>query len=173
MFRVVRLLVLLALVSPCLLSAGEKKPPPVTIRLHNQGDEKEGESFVTSIELTNPPQKIFIRKVPIVTERDIKAFLPFPGRDGMIAAYFRLDADGTNKLAQFTNDRKGEIAVLLVNGRVASAARVERGVNDGILYVPGGILPNEIAALELKYPIIGREKEFGKKPKPVKKTPQS
>ena len=42
-------------------------------------------------------------------------------------------------------------------------------VGDGILYVPGGLLPQEIAALQTKFPVIGRESEFGKKkaaPKP-------
>ena len=59
----------------------------------------------------------------------------------------------------------------MVNGRVAAALRVEERVQDGILFVPGGILPNEVALLEMKFPVIGRESEFGKKPpkdKPVK-----
>ena len=57
----------------------------------------------------------------------------------------------------------------MVNGRVAAALRVEQRVKDGILFVPGGILPNEVQLLELKYPVIGRESEFGKKPAKEKK----
>ncbi|MFZ4599118.1 MAG: hypothetical protein ACOYNN_10765 [Terrimicrobiaceae bacterium] len=154
--------------------AGEKKPLPVTIRLHGEGNEREGESFVTQIELVNPQKKIFIRKVPVLNERDIKAFLPFPGRDGMIGAYFVLDPHGADKLLQFTTESRGQLATVMINGRVAAAMRVETPVKDGIFLVPGGILPSEIVRLEQAYPIIGRESEFGKKkPKPEKekKTP--
>lgn len=151
--------------------AAAKKPALFTIRLHGEGNEKEGESFVTSVELINPPQKIFIRKVPVVTERDIKAFYPFPGYDGMAGAYFRLDAHGADKLQQFTIEDRGKLAVVMINGRPAAALRIEKGVNDGILFVPGGILPQEIAQLEQKYPVIGREADFHKKPK-KKKVPK-
>lgn len=149
--------------------AGEKKAPPVTIRLHGEGHEREGESFVSEVELTNPPKKIFIRKVPVINERDIKAFFSFPGRDGTFGAYFRLDAHGTNKLQQFTTEERGDIAVILINGRVAAAARVDKPVQDGLLFVPAGLLPAEITQLSQKYPVIGREDEFGKKPKKEKK----
>lgn len=152
-----------------MLHAGQKKPLPVSIRLFSEGNEKEGESFVTPVELTNPQKRIFLRKVPIVTEKDIKAFYPFPGRDGMIGAYFRLDAHGADKLDQFTTEDRGKLAVIMVNGRVAAALRVEKRVSDGILFVPGGILPNEVELLEMNYPVIGRESEFGKKPAPAKK----
>lgn len=151
------------LVTALPLAAGEKKPPAVTIRLHGEGSEREGESFVTSVELTNPQKKIFIRKVPILNERDFKAFYPFPGRDGMIGAYFVLDAHGSNKLLEFTTAAKGKLGVIMVNGRVSSAVRIESTVKDGIFFVPGGILPNEVLQLESKFPIVGREAEFGKK----------
>jgi hypothetical protein len=85
----------------------------------------------------------------------------------MIGAYFQLDAHGTNKLQQFTVENKGRMAVILINGRVASKARITNNVNDGILFVPGGILPVEIARLHKKFPIIGKESEFRKKPKPI------
>lgn len=151
------------------LMAGSKKSPEVTIRLHAQGDKAVGESFVTEVELTNPKQKIFIQKVPVISERDIKTFYAFPGNDGMIGAYFRLDAHGTNKLFQFTQEEKGRTAVVLINGRIASAMMIQPGGNDGIFYVPGGFLPQEIALLQKKFPIIGRESEFGKKPPAPKK----
>lgn len=152
--------------------AGSKKSAPITIRLHGEGNRADGESFVTEIQLNNPPQKIFIHKVPEVSERDIKAFLPFPGNDGMIGAYFRLDPHGTNKLQQFTFEQKGRIGVILINGRIASAVRITPNT-DGIFFVPGGLLPEEARLLQLKYPIIGQESEFGKKtPRPKKEAAQ-
>ena len=160
--------VLLLLAAAPSAHAGQKKPAPVSIRLLAEGNEKEGESFVTPVELTTPKKKIFVRKVPILSERDIKAFYPFPGRDGLAGAYFRLDPHGSDKLEQFTTEDRGKLAVVFVNGRVAAALRVER-VADGILYVSGGITPDEIATLQTKYPVIGRESEFGKKPPKAKK----
>jgi len=157
------------LAAPRPAHASEKKPIPVTVRLHGEGKEQEGPSFVTSIELTNPAKKIFIRKVPAVNERDIKAFYPFPGHDGLIGAYFRLDAHGTNKLDQFTIEEKGKLAVVLINGRVSAALHIENRVGDGILFVPGGIKPDEIVLLEQRFPVIGRESQFGQKPAPEKK----
>ncbi|MFZ4777111.1 MAG: hypothetical protein ACOYM3_17215 [Terrimicrobiaceae bacterium] len=164
-----RLFSVLLAVSPLVVQAGQKKAAPVSLRLFAEGNEKEGESFVTPVELTSPQKKIFVRKVPILSEKDIKAFYPFPGRDGMVGAYFRLDPHGSDKLEQFTTEDRGKLAVIMINGRVAAALRVEQRVADGILYVPGGILPNEIAQLELKYPVIGRESDFGKKPPKEKK----
>ena len=165
----IRLLPAVLVFFPLALHAGQKKPAPVSIRVFCEGNEKEGESFVTPVELTVPQKRVFLRKVPVVTERDISSFYPFPGRDGMIGAYFRLDAHGADKLDQFTTEDRGKLAVIMINGRVAAALRIEQRVRDGILFVPGGILPNEVALLEGNYPVIGRESEFGKKPTKEKK----
>ena len=168
MHRYFPLLPVLLVFSPLIVHAGQQKPAPVSIRVFCEGNEKEGESFVTPVELTNPKRKAFLRKVPICTERDFTTFLPFPGRDGTIGAYFRLDPHGSDKLDQFTTEDRGKLAVIMINGRVAAVLRVER-VRDGILFVPGGLLPNEVVLLEMKYPVIGRESEFGKKPAKEKK----
>jgi hypothetical protein len=110
-----------------------------------------------------------MHKVPAVNEGDIKAFYPFPGNDGLAGAYFLLDAHGTNKLQQFTIEENGRLAIILINGRITAAMKITAPVKDGLLYVPGGILPGEIAALQTKFPILGNEAEFGKKPRPPKK----
>jgi hypothetical protein len=142
------------------LEAGAKKAPPVTIRLHGEGNEVEGDSFVTGIELLNPARTITMRKVPAVSEGDITSFHPFENADGTFGAYFKLDAHGSNKLQQFSTEEKGRLAVVLVNGRVASALTIDSTVRDGILYVPSGILPAEVADLARAHPLIGREAEF-------------
>ncbi len=148
--------------APAPLQAGGAKSPPVTIRLHCEGSPSDGESFVTELQLVDG-RKIPIRKVPVVNERDITAFYPFPGNDGLPGAYFRLDAHGAHKLQQLAIEDKGRTAVVLVNGRPAAALKISGSVNDGILYVPGGLLPQEILQLERHYPVIGRESQFGKK----------
>ncbi|MEI8312246.1 MAG: hypothetical protein WCH98_15950 [Verrucomicrobiota bacterium] len=169
MSQIFRLLAAALVISPLMVHAGANKPSPVSIRVFCEGNEKEGESFVTPVELANPQKRVFLRKVPIVTEKDFTAFYPFPGRDGMIGAYFRLDPHGSDKLDQFTTEDRGKLAVIMINGRVAAALRVEERVKDGILFVPGGILPNEVALLQTKFPVIGRESEFGKPPPKAQK----
>ncbi|MEI8294492.1 MAG: hypothetical protein WCG66_11015 [bacterium] len=156
-------LILLLAVMPLHLWAGAKRTPPLTIRLHGEGSAADGPSFSSEIQLNNPHQKIFIRNVPVVSERDIVAFLPFPGSDGQVGAYFQLDAHGSNKIQQFTVEEKGRSAVVLFNGRIVANMTIHGAVNDGILFVPGGMTPSEVLLLEKQFPILGRESEFGKK----------
>lgn len=153
------------------LHAGTKKEPLPAIRLHGEGSSTDGGSFGSEIQLTNPPKKIFMRKVPVVNERDFKAFHPFPGQDGLSGAYFQLDAHGSNKLHQFTVEDRGRLAVVLVNGRVASALQVDAPVKDGILMVPGGIAPQEILALEKHLPLIGAGPEKVRKSSKKQQSP--
>lgn len=165
------LLILVASLIPSPLLAGGKKAPVLTIRLHGEGSASDGPSFSSEIQLNNPPVKIFMRNVPVTSERDITAFLPFRGNDGQAGAYFRLDAHGANKLQQFTVEEKGRTAIVMINGRIVANMKINAAVNDGILYVPGGILPVEIQLLEKQFPVIGRESEFGKKPRRPAKEP--
>lgn len=152
---------LLCLLPLNLLCAGESNDQNlVTIRLHAEGNEKETETFVVPVTLTNPPKQTFIRKVPILTERDITAFYAFAANDGTVGCYFKLDADGTHKLNQHTVDKLDTMVVAMINGRIACALMVDKRIEDGILYIPSGFLPIEIAKLQAKFPIIGKEKEF-------------
>lgn len=156
-----RRLLLFCLFPLGILCAGQSNDDNlVTIRLHAEGNEKETETFVVPVTLTNPPKQTFVRKVPILTERDIVAFYAFAANDGSIGCYLKLDADGTHKLNQHTVDKLDTMVVAMINGRVASAMMVDKRIEDGILYIPSGFLPIEIAKLQAKFPIIGKEKEF-------------
>lgn len=160
---------LLALASAPLF-AGGKKPPGVAIRLHGEGSAADGPSFVSEIDTGPPHGKTFIKKVPEVNERDIKSFYPFPGHDGLAGAYFRLDAHGANKLMQFTTEENGRAAFILINGRIVARVKIDGAVRDGVLYVPGGLLPSEILALQQIFPVIGEDgKAVLKKSQPAPK----
>ena len=164
--KTLRLIVILcALFATIQAHAGAKKSPTLSIRLHGEGSSTDGPSFSSEVQLNNPPVKIFMRNVPVTSERDITAFHPFPGNDGQAGAYFRLDAHGANKLHQFSVEEKGRTAIILINGRVAANMKISEAVKDGILYVPGGIQREEILLLQKQFPLIGNESEFGKKPR--------
>jgi hypothetical protein len=156
MFR----LALLFLLPVLAVEASERKPPTISIRLHAEGNPREGETFVVPVTLLNPPKQTVIRKVPIVTERDIVSFYPFAAADGTIGCYFKLDADGTNKLMQHTIEYRDTLVVAMVNGRVACTMMVGQKITDGIMTFPSGFLAKEIVELQARYPIVGKEKQF-------------
>jgi hypothetical protein len=141
------------------------KPPPLQIRIHPEGHEREGDSFVTKVQLLNPSKEVYIRKVPIVSEQDFVAFYPFSNPNGTMGAYFLLNAHGRNKLEQHTTSARDQIVIAMINGRIGSALRVDQKVTDGILFVPAGILGEEIVELQAKLPIIGSEKKFSEQKK--------
>lgn len=142
------------------VQAGEKKSEPLSVRLHAQGNPKDGSTFGTSIELTQPKKNIFIKKVPIVNERDFVSFYPFAAGNGTLGAYFKLDAEGSNKLETLTVESRGSLAVAMISGRVASAMQIDAKITDGILLIPSGFLPDEILRLQTEIPTIGKESEF-------------
>ena len=160
----------LLLLLPMALQAGQSKPAPITVRLHAEAVKTEGPSFVTEIQLKVPNKKIFVRKVPFMTERDIKAILPFTTDDGSLGCIFRLDPSGTQRTDEHTTAARDTIVVALVNGRVASAMRVDRRITDGIVTIPSGFLPEEILALQALHPTIGKESDFQKQSREAKKS---
>ncbi len=151
---------ILSLLMPCAIFASEKKAPLITVRIHAEGSEREGPSFVAPIELAYPAKRIFIRKVPIIGEKDIAAILPFSSADGTLGCTLKLDADGTQKIEEHTTTARDAIVAVLINGRIASALRVDRRITDGIITIPSGFLPEEILILQTKHPTLGKEKEF-------------
>lgn len=153
-------LVLFFLLPMLALEASGQKPTAISIRLHAEGNPREGETFVVPVTLVNPPKQTVIRKVPVVSERDIVSFYPFAAADGTIGCYFKLDANGTNKLMQHTIEYRDTLVVAMINGRVACAMMVGKKISDGIMTFPSGFLAKEIVELQARFPIIGKEKQF-------------
>jgi hypothetical protein len=160
-----RRLLCLLLLSAFSLHAAEEYP--VMVRLSAEADAKEGDTFTVPLVLPNSAKQIVVRKVPIITERDISEFYPFPATDGSgsIGCYFKLDYDGTAKLEQHTTEARDTIVIASINGRVASAMTVDKKITDGIMLVPTGFTPTEVAQLQTKYPTMGKEKDFNEQKK--------
>lgn len=127
MLAIMRFLFLLALVLASAAALAADKPP-LSIRLHSEGLEREGPSFVTPIDLTVPPKRIFIRKVPIITEKDIKAIFPFTEESGSLGCTLILDNSGRERIEEFTTSSRDAIVVALINGRIAAAMTVDRRI---------------------------------------------
>jgi len=159
-----RLALLLSLIVP-LFSAQAQKVPPLTVRLHGESRNTETDSFTSEVQLAFPDKKIRIGKVPIISEKDIAAIYPYPSPDGNIGVYLILDASGTNRLEEYTTQQRDSLVVALINGRVATAMRVDKRVTDGVLSIPTGFSLEEILVLQSKHPTVGKEKEFDQQKK--------
>ena len=127
-----------------LLWVGAAEKPPVLLRVHLQAPEGAKGMVTVPITLLNPPETIAIRNIPEVSEKEIRQVRTLP--DGVVVVEF--DDFGKTKLEVATNTGRGLILVVIVNGRVVYAPRIDTNLTRGALALPpGSILPDEIQAL--------------------------
>lgn len=145
--------------------AGAKKQSAASVRFHAQGGAEAGD-FAQPVKLLHSSREVRMQTMPLLTEREITAFYPFPAQDGSgtFGAYFKLDSHGSNLLGQHTMSRRGTYLFAFFNGRRVVDLYVDRGVTDGIAIIPSGLTAFEISLLETSFKVIGRENE-----KPAKK----
>jgi preprotein translocase subunit SecD len=140
--------------------AGTPKPPPMTFRLHAETHAKDGDTFSLPLTVGDPPQQVVVEKLAMISEREIKAFHPFPSPAGQgMGIYFQLDQHGSNALEQITTSKRDKYMVAIFNGRPLARMRIDRPIKDGIVYVPGGIFPEEIQQMGMRLPLIGEGAE--------------
>jgi len=137
----------------------------VLIRLHAPGNPADGEPFVRPVKVGFSQEDFYISKVPIITEKNIERVFPFTNADGSMGCTLALDFSGVQKIDEQTARERDSIIVALVNGRVASAMRVDRRISNGIITIAGGLTEYEIYALLAKYPMIGKESDFPRQKK--------
>jgi hypothetical protein len=143
----------LAFVALALLCLGSaKKPPMVDIRIHALGTEAEAPTFAIPATLLNGTP-VFLQRMPLLSQREVKAIYPFVAADGSHGTYLRVDNHGSRLLQQHTMSRRGELLVVLVNGRQVSNLLVD----DGIVSIPRGLSADDIDLLTSVFPVIGQE----------------
>jgi hypothetical protein len=170
MNRILLSAVLLAL--PILLapsaSAGSsnKKKDTVTIRVHGEAGQEDGEKFSIPYVLLDG-RKTTLSVMPLLSEHDVKAVYPFKAPDGTGGAYLKLDGHGANLLTQFSIEKMGRNAVLavIVNGRQVADLMVDAPVRDGIFVIPSGMTMVEEALLVNGFPLMGQENSAAQKKK--------
>lgn len=141
-----RLYVLVLQVLPWLfgffLWIGAAEKPPVLIRVHLQAPEGAKGDVSVPVSLFNPPEKIAIQSLPELSEKDIRKVST--RSDGTILLEF--DDFGRTKLDVATSTGRGLILVVIVNGRVVYAPRVDTVLKNGCLLLPvGAVTPEEMA----------------------------
>jgi hypothetical protein len=167
--------VLLALALPLAITshvhAGAKKQSAVSIRFYPEGGAEGGE-FSQKVDLINPHRSTYMGEIPLISEREIKAYYPFQAGDGSFGAYFKLDDHGTNLLAQHTMSRRGSYILVFFNGRHVVDLYVDKAVQDGIAVIPSGLTPADMELLSITFSVIGHEDIKPLKPKKEPKEPQ-
>jgi hypothetical protein len=123
-----------------------------TVRCHMEVDGTPGDPFATSVQLINPPKRIFIESAPSLSERQIRAVRIYPTANGSWAALIQLDNSGRLTLQNLSNSNRGRTMVVYV-GTAKSARQVidleiDSPVSDGLLPIPRGLTYAE--ALELQ-----------------------
>lgn len=118
--------------------------PKVHMRFHVQANEVLPKEQLVPIQLLNPPQLIYIRKLPEVTERHFKSI----ERLASGAILIQLNQAGTSLLEAATSSYQGMILVVLCNGRVLYDAVIDIPLRDGRFIIPGGMSDEEILAFQ-------------------------
>ena len=127
-----------------ILWIGAAEKPPVLLRVHLQAPEGAKGMVTVPVTLLNPPETIAIRNLPEVSEKDIESVRALA--DGTVVVEF--DDFGKTKLEVATNTGRGLILVVIVNGRVVYAPRIDTNLTRGALALPAGsIFLPEIEAL--------------------------
>ena len=121
---------------------GAAEKPPFLLRVHLQAPEGAKGSTSSLITLYQPDETIAIQSLPEVTEKEI---LKVSTReDGTVLVKF--NDFGRTKLEVGTSTGRGNILIVLVNGRVVYAPRIDTVITNGsILLPPGSVTPEEIA----------------------------
>ena len=125
-----------------LLWMGAAERPPVLIRVHLQAPEGAKGDVSVSVSLFNPPEKVAIQSLPELSEKDIRKISTRV--DGTVLLEF--DDFGKTKLEVATSTGRGLVMVVIVNGRVVYAPRIDTVLSNGCLLLPAGsVTPEEMA----------------------------
>jgi len=162
---------LLPLLTLVFLAAASK--PKLTIRFHTEANANSGPSFAVKATLPDA-STLSISKIADISENDIVAVFPFPAEDGSMGCAFKLDNHGRISLASLSQEYRGSLLIGFVNARPVTAMLIDRKVFDGILTIPRGLTPNEIALIQKTFPTLGQKKhgKTGKTEESVENAPK-
>ena len=135
--------------------AGAKKPT-IDLRVHAEGTEAEAPTFAIPATLLNGRPAV-LQRMPLATQSEIEAIYPFAAADGSQGVYLKLDQHGSRLLQQHSMSQQGKMLAVMLNGRMVSNLLVDRPIADGIVAVPRGLTPEDIAVLTSAFPVLGQE----------------
>ena len=129
----------LPILAGLLLWIGAAPKPPVLFRVHLQAPEGAKGQVSVPVTLFNPAETISIQTIPEVSEREVRKVST--RLDGSILVEFT--DFGQTKLEVGTSTGRGLILVVIVNGRVVYAPRIDTVLTSGCLLLPAGSITLE------------------------------
>ncbi len=155
-------LLIAMLAAATLLCTGGAKKPSVDLRIHAEGLAAEAPTFAFPAKLMNG-NEIYLARMPLLTQREVKAIYPFAAADGSQGVYLKLDSHGSGLLQQYSMERSGRPLIVFLNSRQISNLLVDRPINDGIVCLPRGLSEDDIQLLSTVFPVLGEEGKTSKK----------
>jgi hypothetical protein len=145
----------------CLVFAateGVAKQRHCTFRLHAQANPKDTEVFATSARAQLSGKNVAIEKTAWISEQDVMAFSPYPGKNGTYGALIQLDEHGRVVLDTLSVERRGSFLFVFINGRLITELEVDKRVSDGKIYFPSGLTSADIELMKKDWRMIGQRK---------------
>ena len=130
---------LLPLLAGLFVFLGATPKPPLLFRVHLQAPEGSKGQVSVPVTLFNPSQTISIQSLPEVSEKEIRKVSTRV--DGTILVEFT--DFGQTKLEVGTSTGRGLIMVVIINGRVVYAPRIDTVLVNGCLLLPAGSITLE------------------------------
>jgi len=137
------------------------KPPPVTLRFHEQADPALPEGHFRMVTVPGTDQQIAIDPFPQLNERDIRdaRLVPTPGGTAVLLLF---DLHGANTLNEMTTRMRGRHFVVFVDDRPVAVVLVEKRITDGEFLLEGDMTEAEDHTLvDGLNQIAGKRKDFG------------
>ena len=129
----------LPILAGLLLWIGAAPKPPVLFRVHLQAPEGAKGQVSVPVTLFNPAETISIQTIPEVSEKEVRKVSMRV--DGSILVEFT--DFGQTKLEVGTSTGRGLIMVVIVNGRVVYAPRIDTVLTNGCLLLPASSITAE------------------------------
>jgi hypothetical protein len=139
-------------------SAAPARSKHCTFRVHAQANENDGSVFATPVTAPITGKNIFIEKIPAISERDVAAFRAYPAADGSAGVLVQLNDHGRLALETLSVEHRGTTVLVLINGRAVTELMIDRQITDGKVYVPSGLMAEDVAVMMKDWPLIGASK---------------
>lgn len=145
MARILVFLAVLTAASPAW--AGGGKGPAYLISFHEEGDSMEGPRKIQSFPINGETRHF--RKMPVITQRNFKAYWAFPSDDGRTwGAVFWLDTTGQHVLQRLGGAHRDQYLAAVVNMRPADVVTIDKIPEDGRIVIWRNLTPELFALMD-------------------------
>jgi hypothetical protein len=146
---------------------GMSQKPKVTVRFHAETNPNDTSTFSMPAKLMYAQRAATLGRVPVLSERDIKAIFPFKTTDGSYGCVFQFDEQGRIRLEQVSSSQQGTALVTYVATKAGqhqvADMLVDRPVTNGRITVPRGLTEIEVSVMKKQFKVLGEESPKDKK----------